>query len=255
MPGDGRRYRSRFPRVTVRDMVHAQRRLLDALGIEQIDVVNGPSLGGMQVLEWALSYPERVRSIVPIGVGGRHSPWCIAMSEAQRAAIYADPNWQGGDYDDDATPEAGLAAARMMAVCSYRSWDSFESRFGRELKSADEFQVQSYLRHQGSKINGRFDANSYVRLTQAMNDHDVSRGRGRYEDVLATLTQPALVVSVSSDILYPPQEQALLASLLPHARYEILDSRHGHDGFLIESRALAARIREFRASSAARAAA
>jgi homoserine O-acetyltransferase len=251
MPDGSRRYRSRFPRVTVRDMVRAQARLLDHLGVDEIDVVIGPSLGAMQVLEWALEYPERVRSIVPIGVGGRHSPWCIAMTEAQRAAIYADPHWAGGEYGDDLRPEQGLAAARMMAICSYRSWDSFESRFGRELRSTDEFQVQSYLRHQGRKINDRFDANAYVRLTQAMNDHDVSRGRGQYADVLRSITQPALVVSVSSDVLYPPAEQALLAEHMPNAGYEILETEHGHDGFLIQTQELAATIRRFRSAAAA----
>lgn len=244
-PDGNGRYRSRFPRITVRDMVHVQRRLLDHLGVAEIDVITGPSLGGMQALEWALLYPERVKSIVPIGVGGRHSPWCIAGSEAQRNAIYADPNWNGGDYDDDAPPNAGLSAARMMAVCTYRSWDSFETRFGRDQRDDGQFQVQSYLQHQGEKITQRFDANTYVRLTQAMNDHDVSSGRGGYEETLRRISQPAMVVSVSSDGLYPPAEQVLLAENLPAASYEILDSIHGHDGFLIESQALAAKIRAF----------
>jgi len=248
MPGTGERYRSRFPRITVRDMVHAQRHLLDHLGVRTIDLVTGPSLGGMQALEWALCYPDRVRSIVPIGVGGRHSPWCIGMSEVQRNAIYADPNWRGGDYSDDAPPNAGLSAARMMAVCSYRSWASFEGRFARERRDDGRFQVQSYLQHQGEKITGRFDANTYVRLTQAMNDYDVSEGRGGYEDTLRLIRQPAMVVSVSSDALYPPEEQKILAEHLPNARYEVLESIDGHDGFLIQSRELAAKIRQFRAA-------
>ena len=248
LPDGAGRYRGRFPRITVRDMVEAQRLLLDHLDVTTIDLITGPSLGGMQALEWALSYPERVKSIVPIGVGGRHSPWCIAGSEAQRNAIYADPNWNGGDYDDESPPNAGLSAARMMAVCTYRSWDSFEARFGRDKRDDGQFQVQSYLQHQGAKITQRFDANTYVRLTQAMNDHDVSVGRGGYEETLQRIVQPALVVSVSSDGLYPPAEQVLLAEQLPNARYEILDSIHGHDGFLIESAVLAAKIRGFRDS-------
>lgn len=239
-------YRDTFPRITVRDMVHAQRRLLDHLGVDTLDLVTGPSLGGMQVLEWALIYPDRVRRIAPIGVGASHSAWCIAMSEAQRAAIYADPNWQGGRYDDDRRPDQGLAAARMMAVCGYRSWQSFDERFGREYSVASRFQVQSYLQHQGSKMTGRFDANAYVRLTQAMNDHDVGLGRGDCASVLGTITQDALVVSVSSDQLYPPGEQAFIADCLPNSRYETLSSIHGHDGFLIESRALGDLLREFR---------
>lgn len=245
-PGTRERYRAAFPRVTVRDMVEVQRRLLDHLGVERLSVVTGPSLGGMQALEWAAMYPERVESIVPIGVGGRHSAWCIAMSEAQRHAIYADSDWAGGYYTDDRPPERGLAAARMMAVCSYRSWHSFERRFGREQRDDGEFQMQSYLRYQGDKINRRFDANTYVRLTQAMNDYDLSRGRGAYPAALAEIRQRALVVSISSDALYPPHEQRLLADSLANARYEILDSPEGHDGFLTQSAELGELIARFR---------
>jgi len=251
-PGSDKRYRADFPRVSVRDMVELQRVLLDELGVSSLELVTGPSLGGMQALEWAASYPERVRSLVPIGVGGRHSAWCIGISEAQRAAIAADPNWNDGYYSDDAPPAAGLAAARMMAVCTYRSWESFDSRFGRDQKADDQYQVQSYLRHQGEKINERFDANTYVILTHAMHTHDLARGRGDYPDILSTIGQPALVVSVSTDALYPPAEQRLLAQHLPAASYEILESAHGHDGFLIETEALGEKIIRFRRANEAR---
>ncbi len=245
-PGTRTRYRADFPRVSVRDMVELQRMLLDELGVERIELVTGPSLGGMQALEWAAMYPERVGSVVPIGVGGQHSAWCIGISEAQRAAIEADPNWNEGYYGDETPPERGLAAARMMAVCTYRSWQSFDERFGRDRHNASQYQVQSYLRHQGVKINHRFDANAYVTLTHAMHTHDLARGRGEFEQVLGSIPQPALVVSVSSDALYPPAEQRYLADLLPNAQYEILDCPHGHDGFLIETDALGAMIAEFR---------
>jgi homoserine O-acetyltransferase len=247
------RYRADFPRISVRDMVNLERVLLDHLGVGRIELVTGPSLGGMQALEWALMYPERIASVVPIGVGGRHSPWCIGISEAQRAAIASDPNWQDGYYSDENPPVKGLAAARMMAVCTYRSWESFEERFGRDRKDADTYQVQSYLRHQGEKINDRFDANTYVTLTHAMHTHDLARGRGEYSDVLASLTQPALVVSVSSDTLYPPAEQRFLADCLPNSEYAILESAHGHDGFLIETEALGGLIRAFREGRSGRA--
>ncbi len=240
------RYRADFPNITVRDMVEVQRLLLDELGVQRVELVTGPSLGGMQALEWAASYPERVGSVVPIGVGGRHSAWCIGVSEAQRAAIAADPNWQGGYYADEAPPEKGLAAARMMAVCTYRSFESFEARFGRERRSEEQFQVQSYLRHQGRKINQRFDANTYVTLTHAMHSHDLARGRGTFPEVLSHIVQPTLVVSVSTDTLYPPAEQRLLAEHLPEARYEVLECDHGHDGFLIETEALGEMIARFR---------
>lgn len=250
-PGSDERYRADFPRITVRDMVVLQRVLLDELGVNKIELVTGPSLGGMQALEWAASYPDRVRSIVPIGVGGRHSAWCIGISEAQRAAIAADPDWNDGYYSDESPPSKGLAAARMMAVCTYRSWKSFDSRFGREQKARDEYQVQSYLRHQGEKINDRFDANTYVTLTHAMHTHDLSRGRGDYLEVLRSLRQPALVVSVSTDSLYPPEEQQVLAEHLPAASYEVLESDHGHDGFLIETEALGEKIARFRIANRA----
>lgn len=245
-PDGNGRWRADFPQVTVRDMVNLERRLLDHLGIERLALVTGPSLGGMQALEWALMYPERVASIVPIGVGSRHSAWCVAMNEAQRQAIYADPDWRGGYYEDGAPPEKGLAAARMMAICGYRSWQGFDTRFGRDRRDDGLFQVQSYFRHQGRKINDRFDANTYVRLTQAMNEYDLAHGRGDCERVLAGIRQPALVVSISSDILYPPHEQQALVRQLPNARYEILDSTDGHDGFLIQTAELAALIADFR---------
>lgn len=249
-PATGERYRADFPQITIRDMVDAERVLLDALGVGQLELVTGPSLGGMQALEWAAMYPDRVRSIVPIGVGGQHSAWCIGVSEAQRAAIAADPNWNGGYYSDDAQPERGLAAARMMAVCTYRSWESFRQRFGRERRDGGDFQVQSYLQHQGGKINARFDANTYVTLTHAMHSHDLARGRAGFPEILESIHQRALVVSVSSDGLYPPREQELLAQHLPNAEYRTLDSDHGHDGFLIETAALGRLIREFRRTPA-----
>jgi len=248
-PGSTERYRADFPAISVRDMVELQRVLLDELGVARLELVTGPSLGGMQALEWAITYPDRVRSIVPIGVGGRHSAWCIGVSEAQRAAIAADPNWKGGYYGDDSPPTKGLAAARMMAICTYRSWQSFDRRFGRKRQSDELYQVQSYLRHQGKKINERFDANTYVTLTHAMHTHDLSRDRGDYPDILRTISQPALVISVSTDALYPPEEQQVLAEHLPGSRYETLESAHGHDGFLIETEKLGKKIARFRAAN------
>jgi homoserine O-acetyltransferase len=247
-PASAQRYRADFPNISVRDMVNLERVLLDELGVDRLELVTGPSLGGMQALEWAAMYPGRVGSVVPIGVGGQHSAWCIGVSEAQRMAIQADPNWNGGYYSEDSPPEAGLAAARMMAVCTYRSWQSFDERFGRSTRADGLYEVQSYLRHQGRKINDRFDANTYITLTHAMHTHDLGRGRGAYKDVLANIRQPALVVSVSTDTLYPPHEQKALADLLPNARYVLLESVHGHDGFLIETEELGQMIARFRTS-------
>jgi homoserine O-acetyltransferase/O-succinyltransferase len=246
-PDDGEPYGSRFPVVTIRDMVRLQALLLDHLGVEQLQLVLGPSLGGMQALEWAACYPERVQAIAPIGVSGRHSAWCIAISESQRRAIYLDPDWRDGRYPADRPPRHGLAVARMIAMCSYRSWENFERRFGRKTQEWDgQFAVTSYLNYQGEKLYRRFDANTYVRLTQAMDSHDIARGRGEYREVLAGLMMPALIVSVDSDVLYPPHEQAELAELLPAARYEVLQTPAGHDGFLIETETLGELLLNFR---------
>ncbi len=245
-PEDGEPWGSRFPRVTVRDMVQLQARLLDHLGVGELSLVLGPSLGGMQVLEWAASFPQRVRAIAPIGVSGRHSAWCIGISEAQRQAIYADPHWQQGRYALAQPPATGLAVARMFAMCSYRSRDNFQQRFARKLQPGDSrFSVESYLDYQGTKLVRRFDANTYVRLTQAMDSHDLARDRGEYSAVLAGMDLPALIVSVDSDVLYPPCEQQELAEHLPHARYEVLHTPAGHDGFLIETESLNAMLVSF----------
>ncbi|HET7569204.1 MAG TPA: homoserine O-acetyltransferase [Gammaproteobacteria bacterium] len=238
MPGALRTWGPEFPPVTVRDMVHAQAALLDALGVERLKLVVGGSLGGMQVLEWAALYPERVEAIAPIATTARHSAWAIGLNEAQRQAIRADINWMQGYYPPGVQPHFGLAAARAFAMCSYRGWTSFESRFGRERRASGRYQVESWLNYHGGKLAKRFDANSYITLTQAMDSHDLGRGRGSVEAALAAIEQPALVVTIDSDVLYPPAEQALLARHLPHARLAPLPSPHGHDAFLIDTDAL-----------------
>jgi len=251
-PETGAAYGPDFPRVTIRDTVRLHRRLLWQLGVEQVAAAIGGSMGGMQVLEWAF-YGSFVRSLLPIAVGGRHTPWQIAWSEAQRRAIASDPNWNDGHYTDDAPPTEGLAAARMMAMVSYRSHASFQQRFGRQLQPENgtpftgrqPFAVESYLHYQGEKLNHRFDANCYVALTEQMDTHDVSRGRGAYADVLASIEQPTLVIGIDSDVLYPLAEQDELADALPNASLEVLASPHGHDAFLIEQDALGALIRPF----------
>ncbi len=180
-------YGADFPQATIRDTVAIHKMLLDNLGVKQLALAIGGSMGGMQVLEWGF-YEGFVRALVPIAVGGRHSAWCIAWGEAQRQAIYADPNWQDGYYAEGNEPAAGLAAARMMAMVSYRSMPSFKQRFARDrMQNAageDVFSVNSYLDYQGKKLVQRFDANCYVQLTLQMDSHDVARGRGTYPDVL-----------------------------------------------------------------------
>jgi len=234
-----------FPSITVRDMVEVQRRLLDALGVRRIRLVIGGSLGGMQTLEWVLS-DGRVRAAAVIAASARHSAWCIAQSEAQRAAIAADPRWADGRYEPELQPAAGLAAARMMAMCSYRTPASLEDRFGRAARPDGDFQINDWLHHHGGALVDRFDANSYVGLTRAMDRHDVGRGRGGVESALESIAIPVLVVSIDSDGLYPPAEQEFLARLIPDAELFTINSPHGHDAFLIETIELEDRIRVFR---------
>jgi homoserine O-acetyltransferase len=226
---------TRAAEVSVRDMVRVQMALLDALGVRRLRLVIGGSLGGMQVLEWALLDPERVEAIAAIATSGRHSAWCIALGEAQRQAIRIDPI-------------RGLAAARALAMCTYRSRASFEARFGRRRREPGRFEVESWLHHHGDRLLERFDADAYVALTRAMDTHDVARGRGEYEDVLRSIRVPALIVSIDSDVLYPPEEQAELASRIPKARLATLRSPHGHDAFLIETKELDRLVSEFRRS-------
>lgn len=256
-PATGRQYRMAFPQVTVRDMVRVQKRLLDTIGVRRIETVIGGSLGGMQVLEWGVLYPDFVRTLIPIATSAKHSAWCIGISEAQRLAIMSDPAWKGGNYTEQ--PAQGLALARMIAMISYRSRPSFEARFGRttvtgtdherDLRTFDQlpysFQIESYLRYQGQKLVERFDANTYLSLTRAMDLHDVSAGRGSVKDALGEVKAKVLCVGISSDVLYPVVEQQQISETLPHGRYAEIDSIHGHDAFLIEFEALNGLIRRF----------
>ena len=245
-PVTGHAYGGRFPDISVRDMVHVQRALLQELGVAQLALVTGGSLGGMQTLEWAALYPYYVRSIAPIACGARQSAWAIGFSEAQRQAICSDPDWQRGDYHPARPPAAGLAAARMMAMLSYRHWDEYTQRFARQRDHQREFQVVNYLRHQGNKLVRRFDAASYVTLTHAMDTYDLARGRGTLQSTLGVIDVPALIVGFDSDLLDPPAEQRELAAHLPCAELALLSSAHGHDAFLVDTGELNARLQEFR---------
>jgi len=250
-PTTGRPYAVDFPRYTVRDMVEAQRRLLDGLGVRRLAAVVGGSMGGMQVLEWAAMYPDRVGAIVPIAIGSRHSAWAIGLNEVARRAITSDPDWQQGRYPQDRQPERGLGLARAIAMLSYRSFDSLEQKFGRERADAGRdllgvsFEIESYLDYQGVKLVQRFDANTYLYLTRAMDDYDVAAGRGKLARVLGRMGMPALVMGIASDVLYPEAEQKALAGSLPAARYATIRSPHGHDAFLIEFSQVAAHLRRF----------
>jgi len=244
-PKTGRPFQGDFPDLTIRDFVRFQQAVLDQLGVEGIHFVIGASMGAMQVLEFAVMDP-RVRAAIPISAGKAHSPWAIAISHAQRKAIAADPNWNNGFYDDENKPEQGLAAARMMAMVTYRSPADYTLKFGRELQPGKEiFAVESYLDYQGQKLAGRFDANTYMILTRAMDSHDLSRGRASFDEILDRVEIPVLVIGIDSDLLYPIGEQLELARLLPNARYGEITSKTGHDAFLIEFDQLQTIIQNF----------
>jgi len=245
-PRTGRHYGPDFPSITIRDMVRLQKLLLDSLGIAEIRMVVGASLGGMQVLEWGALYPEMVGGLVPMGASGRHSAWCIAQSEAQRQAIMADGDWNDGWYDPSSQPARGLGAARMMAMCSYRSFGNFQDRFARRTSDDGElFDVESYLHYQGEKLVSRFDANTYITLTRAMDRHDLGWGRGSYETVLEGFGMPVAVLSISSDVLYPKEEQEELARLIPGATIDYMHEPYGHDAFLISTDTVSRMVVEF----------
>lgn len=233
-----------FPRVTIRDMVTIQKEVLDQLGVTELDVVVGGSMGGMQTLEWAVMYPSFVNTIIPIGVSSAQSAWAIGQSEAQRHAIVTDPAFNSGHYESDSQPVNGLATARMIAMCSYRSHASFAARFGRESENG-VFAVQSYLQHHGQHLTERFDANTYLTLLDAMDSHDIGRGRGPREAILNRIRQPSLVIGISSDVLYPVSEVRSLAAAMPNAQFSVLDSPHGHDAFLIDTDKLEHLIKPF----------
>jgi homoserine O-acetyltransferase len=245
-PLTGKHYGPDFPRITIRDIVNVQRLLLRSLGIERIRLVVGASLGGMQVLEWGAMYPEMAGALMPMGISGRHSAWCIAQSEAQRQAIAADAEWQDGWYDPEVQPRKGLAAARMMAMCTYRCFENYQQRFGRQQREDGLFEAESYVRHQGDKLVERFDANTYITLTRAMDMHDLGRGRGSYEATLAALTMPVEILSIDSDVLYPKEEQEELARLIPGSRLLFLDEPYGHDAFLIDTDTVSRMVCEFK---------
>jgi homoserine O-acetyltransferase len=239
-PGNGRAWGSRFPRITVRDQVAAEARLADYLGIRRFASVIGGSMGGMRALEWGLMHPDRVGSLVVLASTAAASGDQIGTQSTQIEAITSDPSWHGGDYGVfGSSPATGLGLARRIAHLTYRSADELDARFGRDLQPDGRYAVASYLDHHASKLVSRFDAGSYVALTDAMNTHDVGRDRGGVEAALSTLRVPTTVAGISTDRLYPLAQQELIATTVPAAGpLQVIESPYGHDGFLIESDAV-----------------
>ncbi|MDR2113903.1 MAG: homoserine O-acetyltransferase [Bifidobacteriaceae bacterium] len=246
----------RFPFITIRDQVRAELALADHLGIDQFALVLGGSMGGMRVLEWALMAPDRVKRIAPIATTAASTADQIAWAHAQLSAIRNDPGFHGGDYYSQAPgqgPHVGLGIARQIAHTTYRSALELQGRFGAEAQAGEEplggggrYAVASYLEHHAAKLALRFDANSYIVLTEALCSHDVGRDREGIAAALRQITAETLVVAVDSDRLYLPQESEELAQLIPGAGpVHLVHSDYGHDGFLIEFSQLGPPIREF----------
>lgn len=244
----GRPYGSAFPVVSIRDMVRTQVAVANELGVRRWLSVIGGSMGGMQVLEWGVMFPERVASLVPIASAGAASAQQIAWWSTGRRIIRLDPGWNAGDYYDAAAgegPTAGLATARMVAQVTFRTDDVFTDRFGREVVEPlngfslwQRFEVERYLEYQGAKLARRFDANSYLVLSKAMDLHDLGRGRSGLAQALSRIGVPTLNMGITSDSLYPPYQQREIHELLDaqgtESHWFEIDSPHGHDSFLID---------------------
>jgi homoserine O-acetyltransferase len=251
-PETGRPYGLKFPMITIEDMVNAQRHLIDYLGIERLLAVAGGSMGGMQALQWMASYPERVKSAIPIAATVRHTPQQIAFNEVGRQAIMADPSWRSGDYYDGQPPAAGLAVARMVGHITYMSERSLEEKITRRLdpsspfKSAAALGVEQYLSYQGNKFVERFDANSYLYISKAMDHFDLS---GELTHSLMRSGMKVLVIAFKTDWLYPPEHSKEIVRACKmagvNATYCEIDFPHGHDSFLLESEQQGHLIRHF----------
>jgi homoserine O-acetyltransferase len=252
LAADGKPWGSRFPMISVRDQVSADVAALEALGITDVAAVLGGSMGGARALEWMLSYPDRVGSGLLLAVGARATADQIGTQSTQIAAIKADPNWQGGDFHGTGrSPADGLEIARRFAHLTYRGEVELDTRFANDPQADEDplaggrYAVQSYLEHQGGKLVSRFDAGSYVVLTESLSSHDVGRSRGGVAAALRGCPVPAVVGGITSDRLYPLRLQAELADLLPGCvGLQVVDSIYGHDGFLVETDAVGDLVRQ-----------
>jgi homoserine O-acetyltransferase len=242
-PKTGKPYYGSFPFITIRDMVRAHILLKAHLGIEKIHTLIGGSMGGQQALEWAILEPDVIQNLVLVATNSRHSPWGIAFNEAQRMAIFADAEY---GTEKPSAAANGMKAARAIAMLSYRNYQTYlltqNDEEDRDLKLP---KAAAYQQYQGEKLTLRFNAYSYVTLSKAMDAHDVSRNRGSVEEALLLIEANALLISVSSDMLFPPDEQKSLALQIPNASHASINSLYGHDGFLIETIALTRSILSF----------
>ncbi|MGA2594688.1 MAG: homoserine O-acetyltransferase [Bryobacteraceae bacterium] len=260
-PATGCPYGMAFPVITIRDMVRLQKMLIDHLGISRLLSMSGGSMGGMQALEWAVSYPESVVSAIPIASTARHSAQQIAFNEVGRQAIIADPDWCDGNYYSGKPPARGLAVARMVGHITYMSDDSMREKFGRRLRDKNsfgydfdvDFEVESYLRYRGSEFVNRFDANSYLYITKAMDYFDLTSGNGSLAAAFERAQARFLVISFSSDWLYPSYQSQEIVRALRSRNVDVayceLPSNYGHDAFLVDVGEQTELVRGFLAST------
>src|SRR5229473_876921 len=260
-PATGCPYAMKFPVITIRDMVRLQKMLVDHLGISRLLAVTGGSMGGMQALEWAVSYPDAVAAAIPIACTARHSAQQIAFNEVGRQAIMGDPDWRGGNYYGQTPPARGLSVARMVGHITYMSDDSMREKFGRRMREKEElgfdfsaeFEVESYLRYRGSQFVDRFDANSYLYITKAMDYFDLTADRHSLSAAFENVKSRFLVISFTSDWLYPSYQSLEIVRALRSRNCDVaycdLPSTYGHDAFLVNVQEQTELVRGFLAST------
>lgn len=249
---DGKPWGSRFPMITVRDQVNADVAALAALGVTEVAAVIGGSMGGARALEWIIEYPEQVRAALILAVGARASADQIGTQSSQIAAIKSDPDWLGGDYHGTGrAPDSGMQLARRFAHLTYRGEFELDDRFANAAQGDENpldggrYAIQSYLEHQGAKLLSRFDAGTYVALTETLSNHDVGRNRGGVSVALGSCPVPVVVGGITTDRLYPLRLQQELADLLPGCTgLNVVESVYGHDGFLVETEKVGELIRQ-----------
>ena len=245
-PKTGKSYGTDFPTISIGDMVNAQKRLIDHLGIKKLLTVIGGSMGGMQVLQWMVAYPESIRSAIPIATTMKHTPQQIAFNEVGRQAIMADPDWKGGHYYGSKAPAKGLAVARMIGHITYMSDISMAEKFGRRLRAdkepfkfGAEFEVEGYLRYRGDNFVKRFDANSYLYITKAIDYFNILNGNKSLANIFEGLKAKVLVIAFKSDWLYPAYQSQEIVKACKlagvDATYCEINSTYGHDAFLLET--------------------
>jgi len=252
-PATGCPWAMSFPPVTIADMVRLQKKLIDSLGIRRLLAVAGGSMGGMQALEWAVTYPDSVLAALPVATTARHSAQQIAFNEVGRQAIMADPDWNDGNYYNQHPPGRGLAVARMVGHITYMSDESMRQKFGRRVRAGqNKFEVESYLHYRGHQFVERFDANSYIYITRAMDGYDLTQ-RGSLTNLFENIGTRFLVLSFTSDWLYPAYQSLEIVSALRSRNCDVaycnLNSQYGHDAFLVEVNEQAELVRGFLAST------